>query len=159
MNNHVLSILAENQSGVMSRVIGLISQRGYNIESMTAGVTMDPSISRMTLAITCDDRHIVQIMRQVEKLIPVINVTELHQNDSVYREIVLVKIKASASNRTDVVSIVDIFRSNIIDVSMDSITVELTGDESKIRAFTELVNQFGIIEIARTGLTGLKRGC
>lgn len=158
MQRHVLSIIVDNHAGVLSRVSGLFSRRGYNIDSLSVGETEDPKISRITVAVTCDDVIIEQIRKQVEKLVDVKEIFELKANESVYRELALIKIKVDAKNRMEIVGIVDIFRANIIDVSNTSITVVITGDEGKIEAFTKLMEPYGVLEIARTGLTGLKRG-
>ena len=154
----VLSILVDNQAGVLSRVTGLFSRRGYNIDSLSVGETEDPSLSRITVVVRGDDKVLEQIAKQAEKLIDCKKLTELAADSSVYRELALVKISAKASDRSEIVGIVEIFRANIIDVSVSSITVEITGDENKISAFVELMQPYGIIETARTGLTGLQRG-
>ena len=155
---HILSILVENQSGVLSRVTGLFSRRGFNIDSLSVGVTEDPKLSRITIVTEGDNRVVNQISKQLEKLIDVIKVVELLPDESVYRELALIKVAATAEHRSEVVSIVEIFRANIIDVSNDTITAEITGDQRKIQAFTELMGTYGIKEIVRTGLTGLQRG-
>jgi len=154
----VLSILVDNQAGVLSRVSGLFSRRGYNIDSLSVGETEDPALSRITVVVRGDDHVLEQIAKQVEKLVDCRELTELQPASSVCRELALVKINAKAPDRSDIVGIVEIFRANIIDVSNASITVELTGDENKIAAFMELMRPYGIIEMARTGLTGLRRG-
>lgn len=156
MNRHVLSILVENQAGVLSRVTGLFSRRGYNIDSLSVGVTESPDKSRITVVVYCDD--IEQIIKQVQKLIDVVRVVELDATRAVFREIALVKVKTKKETRADVINIVDIFRANIIDVATESLTIEITGDEDKIKAFTELMEPFGVKEIVRTGLTALCRG-
>lgn len=159
MKRHVLSVLVENQSGVLSRVSGLFSRRGYNIHSLSVGVTNNPNLSRITIvANTKDDLILDQIKKQLNKLVDVVKIIELKPEESIYRELALIKVKCDDDNRASVASIVDIFRAKIIDVSVESITVEITGDQNKIKAFTELMNQFGIKEIVRTGLTGLERG-
>lgn len=158
MNRHVLSILVENQAGVLSRITGLFSRRGYNIDSLSVGVTEDKKMSRITAVVYCDDLVIEQIKKQVEKLIDVIKVVELGKNSSVFRELALIKVKANVEMRPDVISIVDIFRASIVDVANDSLTIEITGDQNKITAFIELMQAYGIKEMVRTGLTALKRG-
>lgn len=158
MNRHVLSILVENQAGVLSRVTGLFSRRGYNIDSLSVGVTEDEKFSRITVVVYCDDDSIEQIIKQVEKIYDVIRVVELGPEKAVYRELALIKVKTDAGSRAEVISIVDIFRANIIDVASESLTIEITGDEAKIMAFTNLMEPFGIKEIVRTGLTALCRG-
>ena len=158
MERNIISIYVENQAGVLSRIAGLISRRGYNIESLSVGETEDPRFSRVTVVIHGDAYVVEQISKQVGKLFDVINVKELKPEASIYRELALIKIRADSDKRAEIVAIVDIFRANIIDVSTSTITVEITGDQTKINAFCELVHSFGIIEIARTGLTGLERG-
>lgn len=158
MSRHIISILVENQSGVLSRVTGLFSRRGYNIDSLSVGETENELFSRITVVIDGDDYIIEQIEKQVKKLVDVINVVELLPDDSVFRELALIKVNADASVRPEIVGIVDIFRANIIDVSNSTVTIELTGDQTKISAFCELLEPYGIKEIARTGLTGLQRG-
>ncbi|MDR1559105.1 MAG: acetolactate synthase small subunit [Clostridiales bacterium] len=158
MNRHVISILVENHAGVLSRVSGLFSRRGYNIDSLSVGVTEDPRFSRITVVAFGDDNSINQIHKQLEKLIEVLEVTELAPENSVYRELALIKVSADAKARSEIISIADIFRANVIDVSQASLTVEMTGDQSKIEAFTQLLVPYGIREIVRTGLTGVQRG-
>ncbi len=154
----VLSILVDNRAGVLSRVSGLFSRRGYNIDSLTVGVTADPRYSRMTVAVRGDDQIIDQIRKQVSKLVDVIDIKVLSDTESVSRELILVKVRATEQQRQDVISITNIFRANIIDVSSDSLIVELTGGESKLNAFIGLLRNYEILELARTGITGLSRG-
>jgi acetolactate synthase-1/3 small subunit len=158
MERHILSILVENHPGVLSRVSGLFSRRCYNIDSLSVGATEDPGLSRITIVTHGEERVIDQIKNQVGKLVDVKKVIELAPGASVYREIALVKVTADAKTRQEIISIVDIFRANIIDVSATSLTIELTGDQSKIAAFLDLVEPYGIKEIVRTGLTGIERG-
>ncbi|MDR2648325.1 MAG: acetolactate synthase small subunit [Clostridiales bacterium] len=157
-NRHVISILVENHSGVLSRVSGLFSRRGYNIDSLSVGVTENPRFSRITIAAFGDDNIIYQIHKQLEKLIDVLEVTELESENSVCRELALIKVRADAGARSEIISIADIFRANVIDVSHAALTVEMTGDQSKIEAFIQLLVPYGIREIVRTGLTGVQRG-
>ena len=156
MNRHILSILTENQAGVLSRITGLFSRRGYNIDSLSVGVTEASDKSRITVVVYCDD--IDQIIKQVQKLIDVIKVVELESGKAVFREIALIKVQSKSETRADIINIVDIFRANIIDVASESLVIEITGDEDKIKAFTELMEPFGVKEIVRTGLTALCRG-
>lgn len=158
MKRHVLSILVNNQAGTLSRISGLFARRGFNIESFSAGCIGEGDKTRITVTTFCDDQAINQIRKQVEKLVDVDEITELMENASVLRELALIKINANSDTRTEIVGIVDIFRANIIDVSKETITVEITGDQQKIEAFSELVSQYGIRETARTGLAGLERG-
>ena len=154
---HVLSVLVKNSSGVLSRVSGLFSRRGYNIDSLTVGRTEDEKISRMTIAIVGDNDTLEQVKKQLDKLEDVIKVIDLKNGNSVYRELVLIKVKADAEKRAAINEIVTIFRSKIIDVSVDTLTIELTGDESKITALIKLMEEYGIQELVRTGVTALER--
>ena len=155
---HVLSVLVQNSSGVLSRVSGLFSRRGYNIDSLTVGRTEDEKISRMTIAIVGDNDTLEQVKKQLDKLEDVIKVIDLKNGNSVYRELVLIKVKADAEKRAAINEIVTIFRSKIIDVSVDTLTIELTGDESKISALIKLMEEYGIQELVRTGVTAIERG-
>ena len=158
MNIRVIQLLVDNTSGVLSRISGLFSRRGYNIESITAGVTADPRYTRITIVTSGDEDILNQIEKQVAKLIDVRDVKVLPPAESVYRELALIKVKATAKDRQGVISIADIFRANIIDVSNDSLIIELTGDQDKINAFLGLLEGYEILELARTGIAGLCRG-
>ena len=158
MRHAVFSILVENSAGVLSRVAGLFSRRGYNIDSLTVGETTDPKVSRMTVTVTGDDDVLEQIEKQLSKLIDVKEVVELPAEASVCRELVLVKVECDTTRRQEIIAISDIFRANIVDVSPKSVIIELTGAQSKLNAFIELHNGFKITELARTGITGLARG-
>ena len=158
MRHAVFSILVENSAGVLSRVAGLFSRRGYNIDSLTVGETTDPKVSRMTVTVTGDDDVLEQIEKQLSKLIDVKEVVELPAEASVCRELVLVKVECDTTRRQEIIAISDIFRANIVDVSTESVIIELTGAQSKLNAFIELLNGFKITELARTGITGLARG-
>ncbi|MDO4300551.1 MAG: acetolactate synthase small subunit [Clostridia bacterium] len=158
MNRHILSILVDNQAGVLNRVCGLFSRRGYNIETLSVGVTEDANISRITVQVDCDDMTIDQIIKQVEKLVDVIRVVELHSDHGVFRELALIKVSAKPQQRSEIASMVDIYRANIIDVASETLTIEITGKPSKIEAFEALMESYGIKEVVRTGLTGLCRG-
>lgn len=158
MKKHVLSVLVRNSSGVLSRVSGLFSRRGYNIDSLSVGKTNDPEISRMTISLNGDDDILEQFQKQLSKLVDTISVENLKPEDSVYRELVLIKVKADSENRAAINEIVKIFRSKIIDISKETLTIELTGDESKITAIINLMEEYGIKEIVRTGVTALERG-
>lgn len=158
MERIVLSLLVDNTSGVLSRVAGLFSRRGYNIESLTVGVTADDRYSRMTVVSTGEPEILDQIEKQLRKLEDVRDIKELKPGHSVYRELILVKVRADASERQAVSAIADIFRATIVDVERDSLTVMLTGDQSKIDALINLLEDYEILELARTGLTGLSRG-
>ena len=158
MNRKVFQLLVDNSSGVLSRISGLFSRRGYNIESITAGVTADPRYSRITIVAQGDDEILDQIEKQVAKLIEVRNVKVLEPSDSVYRELCLIKVEVTEDNRENLISVANIFRANIVDVGPESMIIELTGNQSKIEAFLGLLKGYTISELARTGLTGLTRG-
>ena len=158
MKQRILSILVDNTSGVLSRVAGLFSRRGYNIDSLTVGVTADPMYSRMTVVASGDDLVLEQITRQLEKLVDVRDIKVLKPDESVNRELLLVKVKADAQTRQNVISVADIFRAKIVDVGMESLIVELTGAQNKLDAFLNLLQGYEILELARTGITGLSRG-
>lgn len=154
----VLSLLVDNTAGVLARVAGLFSRRGYNIESLTVGVTANPKYSRMTVVSLGDQTVLEQIKNQLNKLEDVRDIKELKPEKSVYRELMMVKIRAGASDRQAVSAISNIFRATIVDVGKDSLTVMLTGDQSKLDALVNLLEDYEILELARTGLTGLERG-
>lgn len=158
MDKHVLSVLVRNSSGVLSRVSGLFSRRGYNIDSLTVGRTEDPEISRMTITLMGDEDVLEQVQKQLNKLEDVLTVEKLNSHESVFRELVLIKVRANAENRAAINETVKIFRSKIIDLSTDTLTIELTGDESKINALINLMEEYGIEELVRTGVTALQRG-
>ncbi len=158
MHKKVLQLLVDNTSGVLSRISGLFSRRGYNIESITAGVTADPRYTRITIVTSGDDVILDQIKKQVAKLVDVRDIKELKPNESVYRELAMIKVRTNAEQRQGVISVVDIFRAKIVDVSKDSLIVELTGNQDKIDAFIDLLDGYEILELARTGLAGLGRG-
>ena len=158
MNKKVLSVLVDNTSGVLNRVAGLFSRRGYNIDSLTVGETENPKYSRMTIVVTGDDDILEQIVKQITKLEDVRRVDVLEPSDSVTRELILVKIKAEPAQRQQVISIIEIFRANIVDVAKDSLMIEITGSQSKLKAFLSLVEDYEILELVRTGITGLARG-
>ena len=158
MNKKVLSVLVDNTSGVLNRVAGLFSRRGYNIDSLTVGETENPKYSRMTIVVTGDDDILEQIVKQITKLEDVRRVDVLEPSDSVTRELILVKIKAEPAQRQQVISITEIFRANIVDVAKDSLMIEITGSQSKLKAFLSLVEDYEILELVRTGITGLAKG-
>lgn len=158
MQKKVFQLLADNTSGVLSRISGLFSRRGYNIESITAGVTTDPRYSRITIVASGDDEILEQIEKQVGKLIDVRSIKELEPGESVYRELVLIKVKTEAEKRQSLISLADVFRAKIIDVAPDSLIIELTGDLEKVNAFIALLADYEILELARTGIAGLGRG-
>ncbi len=154
----VFSLLVDNNPGVLSRISGLFSRRGYNVDSITAGVTADMRFTRITIVASGDELILSQIEKQVRKLEDVREIKVLQPETSVYRELVMVKIRANAEQRADIVSVADIFRAKIVDVEKDSLMIELTGNQSKIDAFLNLLDGYEILELARTGITGLSRG-
>ena len=158
MYRKVFQLLVDNTSGVLSRIAGLFSRRGYNIESITAGVTADPRFTRITIVTSGDNEILDQIEKQVAKLVDVRDVKELKPEESVYRELAMIKVKASASERQGVISVTDIFRASVIDVSKESLIIEITGNQEKIEAFINLLDGYEILELARTGIAGLGRG-
>ena len=158
MQKKVFQLLVDNTAGVLSRISGLFSRRGYNIESITAGVTADPKYTRITIVAMGDDEILDQIEKQVAKLVDVRDVKELKPESSVYRELALIKVKDSAKERAGVINIADIFRAKIIDVGPESLIAELTGNQDKIEAFINLLSDYEILELARTGIAGLGRG-
>ena len=158
MKQHIVSALVENRAGTLSRVSGLFSRRGFNIDSLTVGETEDKSISRMTIAVSGDDAAIEQITKQLSKLVDVIAVRELQSDSCIRREIMLVKVNATEQTRAAVLEIAGIFRSHIIDVSPTTISLEVTGDIEKLDGLLLLLRPHGIMELARTGLVALERG-
>jgi acetolactate synthase-1/3 small subunit len=158
MNRHVLSVLVDNAAGVLERIAGLISRRGFNIDSLSVGETDNPGLSRMTILITCSDHDLDQMVQQLSKLICVKKVLVLPSSSRVIRELLLLKVSARADNRAEVLSIASVFRANVIDVSPDSLILEITGDEEKSEALLQVMREYGILEVARTGATALARG-
>jgi acetolactate synthase-1/3 small subunit len=154
---HTISVLVENKFGVLSRISGLFSGRGYNIESLSVGETVDPNISVMTLVTTGDDQIIEQITKQLNKLIDVIKVTDVTELEHVEREMVLVKVSPRQEDKTEVLNIAQIFRGRIVDSSQKTYTIEITGEEKKIAAFIELMKPMGIKEFVRTGKVAISR--
>jgi len=155
---HTISVLVENEFGVLSRVAGLFSGRGFNIESLSVAETLDPSVSRITLVTRGDDQVLEQIEKQLNKLLPVIKVTDFVDTEHVERELVLLKVSADDKTRGEVMNIVDIFRARIIDVSRKSYIIEAIGTEDKVSALIELLRPIGIREIVRTGKVAMFRG-
>ncbi|MBQ7066028.1 MAG: acetolactate synthase small subunit [Lachnospiraceae bacterium] len=158
MQKKVFQLLVDNTPGVLSRISGLFSRRGYNIESITAGVTADPKFTRITIVTSGNDEILDQIEKQVGKLVDIRDIKELKPGESVYRELCLIKVKASPTERQGVIAIADVFRAKIIDVCTESLIVELTGNQEKIEAFINLLEGYEILELARTGIAGLGRG-
>ena len=158
MKRFVLSVLVENHAGVLSRVSGLFSRRGYNIDSLTVGETFNPEQSRMTIVVRGDEYILEQIEKQLSKLVEVISIKHCELSETVVREMALIKVTASAMNRVGVIETANIFRAHIVDVGMDSVIVEVTGSEDKIASLIRLLEPFGILELVRTGLTAMTRG-
>jgi acetolactate synthase-1/3 small subunit len=154
---HTISVLVENKFGVLSRISGLFSGRGYNIESLSVGETVDPNISTMTIVTTGDDQIIEQITKQLNKLIDVIKVTDVTELEHVEREMVLVKVSPRQEDKSEVLNIAEIFRGRIVDSSQKTYTIEITGEEKKIEAFIELMKPMGIKEFVRTGKVAIAR--
>ena len=155
---HTLVALVENKPGVLNRMVSLFRRRGFNIESIAVGHSEIPNFSRMTLVVDGSTTVVEQVRKQMDKIIDVIRVSEISGNDMVNRELALIKVKANSDSRSEVMQIVDIFRANIVDVSADSVTVEVTGDEDKIESLFNLLRPFGIKELARTGRIAMTRG-
>lgn len=158
MKKHTLSVTVENKPGVLTRVTTLFRRRGYNIESLTVGATENPTISRITLVVTGDDKIIEQVTKQLYKLIDIIKIVDITEERYVERELVLIKVKADANVRGEIVQIVDIFRARIVDIGRNSLIIEATGDTGKIDAIEEALTPFGIIELVRTGKVAVVRG-
>ncbi|WP_430231043.1 acetolactate synthase small subunit [Nitrosomonas communis] len=155
---HIISLLMENEAGALSRVAGLFSARGYNIESLIVAPTEDPTLSRMTLVTVGSDEVIEQITKQLNKLIEVVKIVDLSEGDHIERELMLVKVRAIGDDREEIKRLADIFRGSIIDVTDKSYTIELTGTSSKLDAFLETIQRNMILETIRTGASGLGRG-
>ena len=158
MKRQVFSLLVENTSGVLSRIAGLFTRRGYNIDSITAGVTADDRYSRITVVVVEDEVVLEQIEKQLAKLEEVIDIKELKAGASVCRELVMIKVTVKPETRQEIISIADIFKAKIMDVSSEALVIELTGNLDKVDAFIKLLEPYGILELARTGATGLSRG-
>src|SRR5690348_16993521 len=154
---HTISVLVENKFGVLTRVAGLFSGRGYNIDTLTVGPTHDPNTSRMTIVTRGDDATLEQIVKQLNKLVDVLKVQDFREGEYIDRELVLVKVGVDSKTRAEVMQITDIFRAKIVDVQPKTLTIEITGDESKVDKFLELMKSFGIVELTRTGKVALPR--
>ncbi len=155
---HVLAVLVENKSGVLTRVAGLFSRRGFNIENIAVGETTSPGISRMTITVEGDEMVVEQVMKQLHKLINVLKVSNLSQEPAVMRELMLIKVRAEPQTRSDIQQIVETFRGKVVDVSLDSMIIEVTGNDEKLEAIKLLLQHYGIREIVRTGKVALLRG-
>lgn len=158
MRKEVLSLLVENNPGVTSRISGLFSRRGFNIDSFSSGVTADPRYTRITIVASGEEQILEQIEKQLQKLEDVLDIKVLQPGFSVTRELILVKIRVNANERQQIMSVTEIFRGNIVDVSSDSMVIELVGHQEKLDAFLALLEGYEILELARTGITGLTRG-
>lgn len=154
---HTISVLVENKFGVLTRVAGLFSGRGYNIDTLNVGPTQDPNTSRMTIVTRGDDATLEQIVKQLNKLVDVLDVSDFREHEYIDRELVLVKVSVNSKSRPEVMQITDIFRAKIVDVQPASLTIEITGNESKIEKFIDLMKTFGILELTRTGKVALPR--
>ncbi len=158
MRREALSLLVENNPGVTSRISGLFSRRGYNIDSFSSGVTADPRYTRITIVASGDEQILEQIEKQLEKLEDVLDIKKLEQGSSVTRELILVKIRAKDTERQAVMNVTEIFHGKIVDVTHDSMMIELVGHQNKLDGFLDLLTGYEILELARTGITGLTRG-
>lgn len=158
MERYTLSVLVENHPGVLSRVVGLFSRRGFNIHSLSVGTTQDTSVSRITIEVNGDAATVEQVSKQLSKLIDVIKIKTLRDHEIVKRGLALIKVKVGPKTRSEVIEITSVFRANIVDISPNTLTAEITGNNSKIKAFIELLEPYGIEEISRTGMTALERG-
>jgi len=153
-----ISIVVDNQAGVLAKVSNLFCRRGYNIDSLAVGTTENPLLSRITVVVQCNDRILEQIVHQLDKLVCVHKVKVLKEDAKVTRELVLIKVKADSSNRNDIIQIANIFRAKIIDISLTTLTLELTGEDPKTNALLDMIKYFGVIEVARTGFVAMDRG-
>jgi acetolactate synthase I/III small subunit len=157
-HRHTLSILVENKFGVLARIAGLFSGRGFNIDTLNVAPTKDSKFSRMTVVVVGDDKVLDQLIKQLDKLINVIEVQDFHPDEAVLRELVLLQVKADSRTRSEIMQIVDIFRAKIVDVQEDNLLVETTGNQRKVEAFIDMMEKFGIHDMTRTGLVAMKRG-
>ena len=155
---HILSVLVNNHAGVLSRVSGLFSRRGFNIDSLAVGVTNEADISRMTIVVEGDENTVDQVQKQLAKLIDVIKIVKLDVDNSVHRELALIKVHADTAVRSEIMQIAEVFRANIIDISKTTITIEISGSGKKVEAIQTMLQPFGIMEDVRTGLISLERG-
>jgi acetolactate synthase-1/3 small subunit len=158
VSTHTLSVLVENKPGVLTRVAGLFARRGFNIDSLAVGPTEHSDISRMTIVVTVDQLPLEQVTKQLNKLVNVIKIVELDRTQAVQRELVLVKVKADAASRTQVLEIVSLFRAKVVDVSTDSVTIEATGTSDKLAAMVKVLEPFGIKELVQSGMVAVGRG-
>ncbi len=155
---HTLSVLVENKPGVLTRVAGLFARRGFNIDSLVVGETENPQLSRMTITVDEQDQPVEQVTKQLHKLINVLKITDLDPSGSVERELLLIKVKADAQNRAEIMQMVEIFGATIVDVTSDILLIEMTGTREKVGAFIDVLAPFGIVELMRTGRLAMSRG-
>jgi|SRR6056297_225029 len=158
MNKRILSVLVENHAGVLSRIAGLFSRRGYNIDSLSVGTVDDPEYSRMTIGITADDWQTEQIMKQLNKQVPVIKVVELLPDDSLIREILIIKVSSPVESRREIKDLADLYKASVLDVTKNTMVLETTGSEKKIESFIDHMRSYGLLEIARSSSVGMQRG-
>jgi acetolactate synthase-1/3 small subunit len=158
MTNHTLSVLVENVPGVLARVSGLFSRRGFNIESLAVGPTENPEVSRMTIVVAVDEQPLEQVTKQLNKLVNVIKIVELDPDSSVQRELLLVKVRADATVRSQVLETVQLFRAKVVDVSPEALTVEATGTSDKIGALLRMLEPYGVRELVQSGMVAVGRG-
>jgi len=156
--NHIISVLVENKAGVLAKVSGLFSRRGFNIESLAVGPTDDEKISRITIVVNAEEHSIEQIIKQLYKLINVIKIQELDPSNIVERELVLIKVSADSKTRSEILEIASVFRANIVDVAKKTIMIEITGNSRKVKGLEDLLKPFGILELVRTGKIACTRG-
>lgn len=155
---HTLSVLVEDKPGVLAKISGLFSRRGFNIDSLAVGPTEDETISRMTIVVESEDRSLEQVTKQLHKLISVIKIQDLDPENTIERELVLIKVNTEPDFRPEILEIVDIFRAKIVDVSPKSLVIEITGTTAKLEAIEELLRPYGIVELVRTGRIAISRG-
>ena len=158
MKKHTLSVLVANESGVLARIAGLFSRRGFNIDSLSVGRTENEDLSRITLVVAGDDRELEQVTKQLHKLVVVHKISDLTDDEVVSRGLALIKVESTTKTRSEIMEVIDIFRAKIVDVSSDSLMVEITGDEDKINALEDLLKPYGIKELVRTGKIAMARG-
>jgi acetolactate synthase-1/3 small subunit len=158
MTTHTLSVLVENKPGVLARVASLFSRRGYNIDSLAVGPTERPEISRLTIAVNLDDQPLEQVTKQLHKLVEVLKIVEIEGSTAIERELALVKVRADASTRSQVLETVQLFRAKVVDVAVDAVTVEVTGSRDKLEAMLRVLEPFGIRELVQSGMVAINRG-
>jgi acetolactate synthase-1/3 small subunit len=155
---HVLSALVQNQPGVLANISGMLASRGFNIDSLAVGETEDANLSRMTFVVHGDDAELEQVRKQLDKIVTVVKVHDISSEDFVERDLMLIKVSATAAQRTEITLLVEMFRGRVVDIGLDTLMVEISGQERKIEAFIELMRPYGILELARTGRIALVRG-